>query len=154
MRVQPSMTQFEPCSWSLLVRGKTLDMAMVTVRPRVEGPGKTALLWETAHEDVWWRPGKKRKDGVETAKLWMTCQSSYLATKVLLVSECPLTPELFEHLSGSDLAPAIPNFSALSVSSVSYLLLRQSCSLRALHTGSCWQRRLFLFYSTIFVLIF
>lgn len=27
-------------------------MAMVTVHPRVEGPGKTTLLWETIHEDV------------------------------------------------------------------------------------------------------
>lgn len=55
------------------------------------------------------------------------------------------TPELFEHLSGSDLVPAIPNFSTLSVSSVSYLLLSHSCSLRSLHTGSCRQGLLFLF---------
>lgn len=25
---------------------------MAMVHPRVEGPGKTALLWETTHEDV------------------------------------------------------------------------------------------------------
>lgn len=143
---------------------QVVDLSLSEVRPLTWLwsqciPGWRVLARQPCYGKVhmkmfWWRTGKKSKDGAGTAKPWMPCQSSYPATKLLRVSECPLTPELFEHLSGSDLVPAISNFSTLSVSSVSYLLLSQSCSLRTLHTGSCGQGLLFLFYSTIFVLIF